>query len=183
MKRRTPNFRDTAIGAVANIGGDEAKKTIAQLASAALSPGATRRVIEAVGEMKVLGRRARASFSHLQDADPAIRFAAVKALAALGAKSERRGGAHRRAFTTKTGRSSPLPWRRIGNMHDKRALPALLEFAKKNRALRELTGALASMPDPQAIPVLLSALRDKNPSVRRNAIKAPEEACAPRRGR
>ena len=164
------DFRDTAIGAVANIGGDEAKKTVTQLASAALSPGATRRVIEAVGEMKALDA-APSVISHLQDADAAIRFAAVKTLAALGAKSDA-AEALAGVLYDKDGKIVSAALEAIGNMHDKRVIPALLEFAKKKRAFRELTGALASMPDPQEIPVLLSALSDKNSSVRRNAIKA-----------
>src|SRR6185436_7413286 len=47
-------FRETAIAAVVNIGGDAAKKTIAQLADAQLSPAATRKIITAAGELKVL---------------------------------------------------------------------------------------------------------------------------------
>ena len=163
------DFRETAIGAVANIGGDEAKKTVAQLAGAQLSPAATRRIIEAVGEMKVLDA-APAVIAHLQDSDSAIRFAAVKTLAALGPKSDA-AEALAGVLSDKDGKIVSAALEAIGNMRDKRVLPALLEFAKKKRAFRELTGALASMPDPQAIPVLLTALEDKNSSVRRNAIR------------
>jgi len=162
------DFRDTAIGAVANIGGNEAKKTVAQLAGAQLSPAATRRVIEAVGEMKVLDA-APSVIAHLQDADAAIRFAAVKALAALGPKSDA-AEALTGVLYDKDGKTVAAALEAIGNMRDKRVLPALLEFAKKKRS-RELIGALASMPDPQSIPVLLTALEDKNSGVRRNAIK------------
>jgi len=163
------DFRDTAIGAVANIGGNEAKKTIAQLAGASLSPGATRRVIEAAGELKVLDA-APAVISHLQDVDSKIRLAAVKTLASLGAKSNA-AEALTSVLSDKDGSIVSAALDAIGGMHDKRAIPALLEFAKKRRATRELTGALASMPDPQEIPVLLAALQDKNSSVRRNAIR------------
>ena len=78
-------FRETAIGAVVNIGGDAAKKTIAQLADARLSPAATRKVIIAAGELKVLAA-APALIAHLKDEDAGSREASAKALGQLGPK-------------------------------------------------------------------------------------------------
>ena len=108
------DFRDTAISAVANIGGDEAKQTIVRLASAQLSVPATRKVIEAVGEMKATAA-APAILPRLSDPDSAVRAAAAKTLNSLGHKSWAPGTTSTRCSpcsTTRTARSSPPPSRR-----------------------------------------------------------------------
>jgi putative heme-binding domain-containing protein len=60
----------------------------------------------------------------------------------------------------------------LGSYREKAALPALIALAEKKKSMKETIGALANMPDESAIPVLVETLRDKNTSVRRNAIKA-----------
>lgn len=164
------DFRATAIGAVVNIGGDAAKKTIAQLASAQLSPAATRKVIVAAGELKVLDA-ASALMAHLADEDAGNRGAAAKALAQLGAKSGATS-ALVAALADKDGKVQQAVVDALGALRDKAALPALIEFAKKKRARKELLNALAAMPDPQSIPVLVAALDEKSSGTRRNVLGA-----------
>ena len=164
------DFRATAIGAVVNIGGDGAKKTIAQLAAAPLSPAATRKVIQAAGELKVLDA-APALIRHLNDADVANRELAAKALGQLGAKSGATP-ALIAALADKESKVLQAVVDALGSLRDKAALPALIEFAKKKRARKELLNALSAMPDLQSIPVLVGALDEKSSGTRRNVLGA-----------
>ncbi|MGB8169927.1 MAG: HEAT repeat domain-containing protein, partial [Chthoniobacteraceae bacterium] len=163
-------FRDTAIGAVVNIGGDGAKKVIAQLASAQLSPAATRQIITAAGELKVL-EAAPALIAHLKDELPGNREFAAKSIQQLGPKSGA-GPALIALLADKDGKVQAAAIEALGSFKEKTALPALIALAEKKRSMKETIGALANMPDESAIPVLVETLRDKNTSVRRNAIKA-----------
>jgi putative heme-binding domain-containing protein len=163
-------FRETAIGAVVNIGGNPAKKTIAQLADAPLSPAATRKVITAAGELKVL-EAAPALIAHLKDTDAGNREMAAKSLQQLGAKSNA-GPALIGALSDKDNKVLAAAIEALGSFKEKAALPALIALAEKKKSMKETIGALANMPDESAIPVLVETLRDKNTSVRRNAIKA-----------
>jgi putative membrane-bound dehydrogenase-like protein len=163
-------FRETAIGAVVSIGGDAAKKTIAQLADAKLSPAATRKIITAAGELKVL-ETAPALIAHLKDADAGNREFSVKSLQQLGPKSNA-GAALIEVLSDKDGKVQAAAIEALGSFREKAALPALIALAEKKKSMKETIGALANMPDESAIPVLVETLRDKNTSVRRNAIKA-----------
>ena len=126
------DFRDTAIGAVASIGGDEAKKTMRKLASAALSPSATRRVIEAVGEMKVLEAAPGSHPQRTRSPTPACGSPRSKRWPSLGAKATppRRliGVLH-----DKDGKVVTAALEALGRLHDKRALPRCWSLAKKKR--------------------------------------------------
>lgn len=163
-------FRETAIGAVVSIGGDAAKQTIAQLAAATLSPEATNTVITAIGTLKVL-EAAPAVIAHLKDETAANREAAAKSLQQLGPKSNATA-ALVDTLSDKDGKVVAASIVALGSYRDKAALPALIALAEKKKSMNETMGALANMPDESAIPVLVETLRDKNTSVRRNAIKA-----------
>ena len=163
-------FRDTAINAVVNIGGDDAKKTIAQLAGAPLSPAATRKVIQAAGELKVLDA-APALVAHLADENAGNREAAAKALAALGPKSGAVDGLIV-ALADKEAKVQTAAVEALGSFKDKRALPALLEFSKSKRARRETINAVAAMPDTMSLAFLVDALREKGGGERRSALAA-----------
>jgi putative heme-binding domain-containing protein len=163
------DFRDTAINAVVNIGGDAAKKTIAQLASAKLSPTATRKIIKAAGELRVM-EAAPALIAHLSDEDAGNREFAAKALARLGPKSGATDGLIA-ALLDRDAKVQTAAVEALGVFKDKRALPALLDFAKTARKSRELIAAIAAMPDAQALPFLVDALREKG-GERRVALDA-----------
>jgi putative heme-binding domain-containing protein len=163
-------FRETAIGAVVNIGGDGAKKVIAQLVDAKLSPAATRQIITAAGELKVL-EAAPALIAHLKDEDAGNREFAARSLQQLGPKSGA-GPALIALLADKDGKAQAAAIDAVGSFKEKAALPALIALAEKKRSLKETLGALANMPDESAIPVLVETLRDKNAGNRRNAIKA-----------
>ena len=165
------NFRETAIAAVVNIGGDDARKTIAQLASAQLSPAATRKIIQAAGELKVL-EAAPALIAHLSDENAGDRESAIKSLARLGPKSGALD-ALLIALADKDAKVQTAAVEALGSFKDKRALPALLDFSKTKRARRETINAIAAlMPDTQALPFLVDALREKGTGERRSALTA-----------
>ncbi len=168
-EKAAAEFRDTAISAVVRIGGDAAKQTIAQLAGARVSPAATRKIIEATGELRVL-EAAPALIAHFADENAGNRQAAVKALAQLGPKANATPPLI--AALADPDKVKQAALEALGALRDKAALPALLEFAKTKKNSRELIAALAAMPDPQSIPVLVNALRDNNSGLRRNALKA-----------
>ncbi len=169
-EKADPDFRETAIAAVANIGGDAAKQTIAQLAAATLSPAATRKIITAAGDLKVL-EAAPLLIAHLKDADAGNREFSARSLQQLGPKSNA-GPALIEALADKDGKVVAAAVDALGSFRDKAALPAIIALLEKKKALRETTGALANMPDESAIPVLVETLRDKNTTFRRSAIKA-----------
>ncbi len=163
-------FRETAIGAVVNIGGDAAKKTIAQLADAKLSPAATRKIIQAAGELKVL-EAAPALIAHLKDENAGNREFSAKSLQQLGSKANA-GAALIGALADKDNKVVAAAIEALGSMREKSALPALIALAEKKKFSKETIQAISNMPDGSAIPVLVETLRDKNTGVRRNALKA-----------
>lgn len=164
------DFRDTAIGAVVNIGGDAAKKTIAKLADAKLSASATRKVIKAAGDLRVL-EAAPALISHLKDEDVGNREFAAKALQQLGPKANATT-ALIEALSDKSSKVQVAAIEALGNLRDKAALPALIALAEKRKFHRESIQAIANMADETAIPVLVAAVREKDTGMRRNALKA-----------
>jgi putative membrane-bound dehydrogenase-like protein len=164
------DFRDTAIGAVVNIGGDAAKRTIAKLADAKLSVSATRKVITAAGALKVM-EAAPALISHLKDENAGNREFAAKALQQLGPKSNATT-ALVEALSDKDGKVQVAAIEALGSIRDKAALPALIALAEKRRFHRESIQAIANMADETAIPVLVAAVREKDTGMRRSALKA-----------
>ncbi len=165
-------FREVAIGAVVNIGGDDAKKTIAQLAGSQLSPAATRKVIQAAGELRVLDA-APALIARLSDEDAGNREAAAKSLAQLGPKSNATDGLIALLGGETDAKVQTAAVEALGSFKDKRALPALLDFSKTKHARRETINAIAALaPDMQALPFLVDALREKSSGDRRNALAA-----------
>lgn len=164
------DFRDTAIGAVVNIGGDAAKKTIAKLAGANLSTSATRKVIIAAGDLKVL-EAAPDLIAHLKDGDSNNRELSAKALQQLGPKSNAAAGLIE-ALSDKEGKVQVAAIEALGNLRDKVALPALIALAEKRRYHREAIQAIANMADETAVPVLVAAVREKDTGMRRSALKA-----------
>jgi putative membrane-bound dehydrogenase-like protein len=167
------DFRDTAIAAVANIGGDEAKKTIVQLAGAQLSHIATRKVIEAAGEMKATAA-APAILPRLSDTDPAIRLAAAKTLNSLGHKSWAPGtvDALMTLLEDKDSKIVTAAIEALSNAREASALPRFIELAQKNKFRKETVSAIASLGGEEVVPVLITMLGDKNIRVRQEAAKA-----------
>jgi putative membrane-bound dehydrogenase-like protein len=164
------DFRDTAIGAVVNIGGDAAKKTIAKLADAKLSVSATRKVIVAAGELKVF-EAAPSLIAHLKDEYPGNRELSAKALRQLGPKSNATP-ALIEALGDKDSKVQVAAVEALGSLRDKAALPPLIALAEKRKFHRETIEAIANMADATAVPVLVEAVREKDTSMRRNALKA-----------
>jgi putative membrane-bound dehydrogenase-like protein len=164
------DFRDTAIGAVVNIGGDAAKKTIAKLADAKLSVSATSKVIVAAGELKVF-EAAPALIAHLKDENPGNREFSAKALRQLGPKSNATA-ALIEALGDKDSKVQVAAVEALGSLRDKAALPPLIALAEKRKLHRESIEAIANMADATAVPVLVEAVREKDTSMRRNALKA-----------
>jgi len=167
------DFRDTAIAAVANIGGDEAKETIVQLAGAQLSILATRKVIEAVGEMKATDA-APAILPRLRDPDPAIRAAAAKTLNALGHKSWAPGtsDALLALLDDKDSKIVTAAIEALSNAREPAALPRFIALAQKNKFRKETVGAIATLGGADAVPVLITLLGDRNIRVRQESAKA-----------
>jgi putative heme-binding domain-containing protein len=167
------DFRDTAIAAVANIGGDEAKKTIVQLAGAPLSHIATRKVIEAAGEMKATAA-APAIFPRLGDSDSAVRMAAAKTLNALGHKSWAPGTAEAllALLDDKDSKIVTAAIEALSNAREPAALPRFIALAEKNKFRKETVSAIASLGGEQVIPVLITMLGDRNIRVRQESAKA-----------
>ena len=163
-------FRDTAIGAVVNLGGDAAKKTIAKLADAALSPSATRKVIVAAGDLKVV-EAAPALIAHLKDENAGNRELSAKALQQLGSKSNATT-ALVEALSDKESKVQVAAIEALGSLRDKAALPALIALAEKRKFHRESIQAIANMADETAVPVLVAAVREKDTGMRRSALKA-----------
>jgi len=164
------DFRETAILAVANIGGEEARKMIALIMDANLSAAATLKVVQTAGEMKVI-EAAPALKRHVLSDDKTLRMAAIKSLAALGPKAEALE-TFVAALKDKDGAVVNAALEAISSLHDLRGLPALLDLAKQRKPNRELIAALASVTDPETIPFLVKALREGNSGVRRTASGA-----------
>ncbi len=165
-----PEFREAAIAAIVGIGGDDAKKTIAQIAGASLSAAATRSVIVAAGDLRVV-EAAPALVAHLTDPNAGNREAAAHSLGQIGAKSGA-GAALIGTLDDKDGKVATAAVIALGDLREKSAIPALIALAEKHKSQREVIAALASMPDPSAIPVLVETLRSKDAGQRRSAIKA-----------
>src|SRR5262249_31761018 len=147
------DFRDTAIGAVASIGGDEAKKTIVQLASATLSPAATRKVIEAAREMKA-GAAAPAILPHLKDTDPESRLATAKTLNSLGHKNGAPGPGDelRELLDDKTNKILTAAIEALSNAKEPSALPRFIALAQKKKFRKETVAAIGAMGGEEVMP-------------------------------
>ena len=169
-EKADPEFRRTAIVAVGEIGGDAAKKTIAQLAGADLGTAALLPVLDAAARLRVV-EAAPALIVRLKASDAHVREAAVKALAAIGPKANATTDLLA-ALSDKDGHVQLEAIKALGSLHAKEALPQLIALAEKHKYARETLEAIASMPDPLSIPVLTAALSDKSSGTRRTALKA-----------
>jgi putative membrane-bound dehydrogenase-like protein len=164
-------FRDTAIMAAANIGGEDAKQMIATLSEASLSPAATLKVVQSAGELKVL-EAVPALKRHVQSPDKLLRLAAIKSLVAFGTQADALD-AFTGALANKDGETLTATLEALAKLHDKRALPALLELTtKKGVPIRSLVQAIAGIQEPETIPFLVSALKENNTGARSAAIGA-----------
>ncbi len=164
------DLRETAVNAVANIGGKEAKPTLLKLLDVPLSPAVTRRVVEAVADMRA--PEAAAPFArHAASEDAAVRLAAIKGLSNLGAKANALE-LYTAALKDKDFKVVTQALEALGNLHDPKSLDALLEYGKKHKGQREFIQALAQINDPQTLPVMLDALRNNNVQARRAAINS-----------
>ncbi|HEV7404439.1 MAG TPA: PVC-type heme-binding CxxCH protein [Chthoniobacteraceae bacterium] len=161
-------LRETAVNAVANIGGKEAKPTLLQLLDVPLSPVATRRVVEVLGDLRA--PEAAAGFArHAASTDAALRLAAIKGLSNLGAKANALE-IYTATLKDKDFKVVTAALEALGNLHDPKSLEALLEYGKKHKGQRELVTALAQINDPQTLPIMLDGLNNNDQRVRRAAI-------------
>ncbi len=55
----------------------------------------------------------------------------------------------------------------LARLNMREAIPRLLAAANEDTFRNEATLALAAMPDPQALPIYLTAIQDRNPELRR----------------
>jgi putative membrane-bound dehydrogenase-like protein len=163
-------LRETAVNAVASIGGKEAKPTLLQLLDVPLSTATTQRVIQVVGDMRA--PEAAAAFArHAASTDAGVRLAAIKGLSNLGAKANALE-IYTAALKDKDFKVVTQALEALGNLHDPKSLEALLEYGKKHKGQRELIQALAQINDPQTLPIMLDALRNNNVQARRAAINS-----------
>lgn len=169
-EKADPEFRTTAIVALSETGGDGAKAAIAQLAASNLSRGALLPVIQAAARLRVVEASA-GLIGHLKDADAAVREASIKALAAIGAKSNATG-ALIEALSDKEGAVQREAANALGTMRAKESLPKLIALYEQGKSKAEALRAIASMADASAIPTLLSALSETDAGTRRAALKA-----------
>lgn len=183
-ERADAEFRETAIGAVVNIGGDGAKKVIAQLADAKLSPAATRTVIKAAGELKVL-EAAPALIAHLKDENTGNREFSAKSLQQLGPKSNQAAVAV--GLTTKTPRheedakESPFVSSSLRGSHP--ASAALIDALadKDGKVQAAAIEALGSYRERAALPALI-ALAEKKRAMKETIgalANMPDESAIP----
>jgi putative heme-binding domain-containing protein len=163
-------LRETAVNAVANIGGKEAKPTLLQLLDLPLSTASTQRVIEVVADLRA-PEAAPALARHAANENAGVRLAAIKALSGLGAKANALE-LYTAALKDKDGKVVTAALEALGNLHDPKSLEALLEYGKKHKGQRELITALAQINDPQTMPIMLDALRGNNVQARRAAINS-----------
>jgi putative heme-binding domain-containing protein len=176
-EKAEPAFRKSVISAITAIGGDEATKTIAQLASAPLPKPVLVVLLEAVAKLKVIDA-APALIGRLHEGGIDVREKMIRALAALGPKS----GAtlpFMELLNDQEGRIRMEAMNGLEKLKDKAALPSLLARAEPPKAgkpmgdneRRTLIRAIGAVADATAIPVLLDALKGQ-PDSRRDALKA-----------
>ncbi len=122
------------------------------------------RGLAALGREGVLPPNDLAGF--LDHASPSVRAAALTALVPKKAVPEE----VRRAVIARLDDASPEVRRAaieaIARLGVREAIPRLLAVANEEAYHAEAALALAAMPDPQALPVYLSALQDRSPQVR-----------------
>ncbi|HEX8294788.1 MAG TPA: PVC-type heme-binding CxxCH protein [Chthoniobacteraceae bacterium] len=163
-------FRSAGISAVVSIGGEPARKVIAQLANAKLNLGAMRKVIQAAGDLKVI-EAAPALIARLKDGNAGNRQAAARALGQIGPRSKA-GPALIEGLADPDPKVQQSMLQALAGVRDKAAVPTLLEYAKTKANRQELIAALSATPDVQALPILLEAVRERNGSIRRSALGA-----------
>lgn len=164
-------FRDTAIMAAANIGGEDARKMIATLCEAPLSSSATLQVVRSAGELQVLAA-VPALKRHVQSTDKALRLAAIKSLVGFGSQADG-FDAFINALQNEDGETLTAALEALAKLRDRRALPALLGLTtKKGVPQRALVRALAALPEPETIPFLVSTLGKNDNGARKSALGA-----------
>jgi len=164
------DFRNAAVIAALNIGGDGTAALIAKLIDRPFAPATVLKLVQAAGTQKVMAAVPTLA-RHAVGADKPLRIAAMKALAAIGGKATTTE-IFVDALKEKDGAIVNAALEGLATLKDKTSLPALLEFSKKSGPRREVVTAVASMADPSAIPFLLRALRENNSGVRRTATSA-----------
>ncbi|AMV36087.1 HEAT repeat domain-containing protein [Planctomyces sp. SH-PL62] len=197
---RDPNgpavVRDAALQAVEAIGGEPATTVLlGVLDDPSLGDDRRKGVVEALGRFQS-GAAASALVKTLDNPAPAVREAAVEALAAVLEKVKREAP----ASLIKALTSSPDPNRGVGvgpalaairgrledpalevrkravealgKLADPASVPALIAAADRDDVRFEAVEALTATPDPAAIPVYLGALGDKSPVLRKRAAVA-----------
>ncbi len=169
-EKADPDFRRTAIVALSEVGGGKSRETVAKLVGMNLDARALLPLLEASGRLKVT-EATPALIKRVKDADPQVREAAVKALAALGARGNVTS-ALIEALSDTDARVQREAITALGAVHAKEALPALVALAKTRKFPRETFAAIAAMPDPVAMPVLIAALGERSANTRRTALKA-----------
>ncbi len=177
-EKAEPAFRKSVIAAITAIGGNDATKTIAQLAGAALPKPVFFALLDAVSKLKVTDA-APGLIARLHEGDLELREKTIRALASLGAKSGATS-AFVELLKDSEERIRIEALSGLEKLRDKAALPSLLTRAGSagsggkplgDQERRTLIGTISSLADVTAIPVLIEALKEK-PDSRRDALKA-----------
>lgn len=173
-------LRRSVIAAITAVGGDEAKRTVAQLAGAKLDRSTLIELIGAAAKLKV-AEAAPALIGRLKEGDIEVREKVIRALASIGSKGNATA-AMVELLGDKEERIRMEAMNALASLKDKAALAPLLALAQATRpgvkgqsgvadhergAMLRAIGALA---DASAIPVLLEALKE-NAGRRRDALK------------
>ena len=103
----------------------------------------------------------------LEHADPAVRAGALRALTARKELPEEVRQAVLARFDDKIPAVRQAAVEAVTTLKMREAVPKLLAAALNESTRDGAVVALASMPDPRALPVYLAALRDRSPEVRR----------------
>lgn len=161
------SVRSAALDALGRLRGPDALRARLSLVYDTTAPASlVARALPSLGRDGVLPANDLGGF--LEHAQPAVRVAALAAVSA----SRRVPDEVRTAILAKLDDPDPGVRRAAisaaSKLNLRDAVPRILAAALKEETRTEATLALAAMPDPQALPVYLSALLDRNPEVRQS---------------
>jgi putative heme-binding domain-containing protein len=169
--KRSESVRATALDALGRLRGPQALNARLMVVYDAETPaGLIARALPALGREEILPANDVIVF--LDRVEPDVRAAALRALTAKREVPDEVRQAVLARFDDKDPTVRIAAAAAVVNLKLREALPKLIA-ACLNEATREsAVAALAEMPDPQALPVYLAALKDRNPDVRRSGESA-----------
>jgi putative membrane-bound dehydrogenase-like protein len=168
---RPEPVRAAALDALGQVGGPQALRSrFTLLFDAQAPPALVARALTPLGREGVLPANDIAGF--LEHREPAVRAAAI---AALNPKLDVPEAVQQVVIDRLTD-SDPRVRRAaiaaVAELRLRQAIPRLLAVANEADYHTEATLALTALPDPQALPVYLAALQERNPELRRGAEQA-----------